>query len=224
MLCKVTHCAGRVSTTTRPHQLCWGDREMGTAISCTKCSQMSGLFQRVGRSSQSMTDSMALWNMVIWQPAMAIHTRSGLVARLCSHISTFALMMTEVNHWQKVYLATDNILLHNYSSALRTLATDYHIWFASVCVCMYLCTYERMYVCHTTDEEGIRQREDGHTREGRGGEDEEGRRGEDEGKEGGTGGGKREEEGGEGQRDETRHRLQEWRGRKDEEEDSGGPR
>ena len=31
MLCKVTHCAGRVSANTRPHQLRWGDREMGTA-------------------------------------------------------------------------------------------------------------------------------------------------------------------------------------------------
>jgi len=29
MLCKVTHCAGRVSANTRPHQLRWGDREMG---------------------------------------------------------------------------------------------------------------------------------------------------------------------------------------------------
>ena len=27
MLCKVTHCAGRVSTDTRPHQLRWGDRD-----------------------------------------------------------------------------------------------------------------------------------------------------------------------------------------------------
>ena len=32
MLCKVTHCAGCVSANTRPHQLRWGDREMGTAI------------------------------------------------------------------------------------------------------------------------------------------------------------------------------------------------
>ena len=32
MLCKVTHCAGHVSANTRPHQLRWGDREMGTAI------------------------------------------------------------------------------------------------------------------------------------------------------------------------------------------------
>ena len=28
---QVTHCAGRVSANTRPHQLRWGDREMGTA-------------------------------------------------------------------------------------------------------------------------------------------------------------------------------------------------
>ena len=50
MLCKVTHCAGRVSANTRPHQLRWGDREMGTAIiSCVECSQVAGLIQKVGR-------------------------------------------------------------------------------------------------------------------------------------------------------------------------------
>ena len=31
MLCKASHCAGRVSANTRPHQLHWGDWEMGTA-------------------------------------------------------------------------------------------------------------------------------------------------------------------------------------------------
>ena len=46
MLCKVTHCAGRISANTRPHQLRWGDREMGTAISCTECSQVAGLIQK----------------------------------------------------------------------------------------------------------------------------------------------------------------------------------
>ena len=30
MLRKVTHCTGCVLANTRPHQLCWGDREMGT--------------------------------------------------------------------------------------------------------------------------------------------------------------------------------------------------
>ena len=29
-----------------PHQLHWGDREMGTAISCTECSQVAGLIQK----------------------------------------------------------------------------------------------------------------------------------------------------------------------------------
>ena len=48
MLCKVTHCAGRVSADTRPHQLRWGDREMGTAIiSCVECSQVDGLIQKL---------------------------------------------------------------------------------------------------------------------------------------------------------------------------------
>ena len=51
MLCKVTHCAGRVSANTRPHQLRWGDREMGTAISYIKCSQVTDLILKVGRSS-----------------------------------------------------------------------------------------------------------------------------------------------------------------------------
>ena len=47
MLRKVTHCAGRVSANTRPHQLRWGDWEMGTAISCTKWSQVAGLIQKL---------------------------------------------------------------------------------------------------------------------------------------------------------------------------------
>ena len=50
MLCKVTHCAGRVSANTRPHQLHWGDREMGTAISCTECSQVAGLIQKLAET------------------------------------------------------------------------------------------------------------------------------------------------------------------------------
>ena len=41
MVYKVTHCTGHVFANTRPHQLCWGDQEMGTAISCTKYSQVA---------------------------------------------------------------------------------------------------------------------------------------------------------------------------------------
>ena len=51
MLCKVTHCTGRISANTRPHQQHWGDREMGTAISCTKCSQDAGFIHMVDRNS-----------------------------------------------------------------------------------------------------------------------------------------------------------------------------
>ena len=40
---KVTQYTGRVSANTRLHQLCWGEWEMGTAISCTECSQLAGL-------------------------------------------------------------------------------------------------------------------------------------------------------------------------------------
>ena len=39
MSCKVIHYTGRVWANTQLHQLGWGDQEMGTAISCTKCSQ-----------------------------------------------------------------------------------------------------------------------------------------------------------------------------------------
>ena len=37
MLCEVIHCAKRVSVNTRD------DREMGTTISCTECSQVADL-------------------------------------------------------------------------------------------------------------------------------------------------------------------------------------
>ena len=50
---------GCISVNTRPHQLRWGDREMGTAISCTECSQVAGLIQKVGRSSSKASSLRA---------------------------------------------------------------------------------------------------------------------------------------------------------------------
>ena len=44
---------------TMPHQLRWGDQKMGTAISCTKCSQVAGLIQKVGRSSSEASSLRA---------------------------------------------------------------------------------------------------------------------------------------------------------------------
>ena len=32
VLYKVSHCTGHVSDNTKPHQLCWGDEEVGSAI------------------------------------------------------------------------------------------------------------------------------------------------------------------------------------------------
>ena len=43
--------SGQVLATVRPHQLCWGDWEVGTAISCTKCSHVAGLIHMTDRSS-----------------------------------------------------------------------------------------------------------------------------------------------------------------------------
>ena len=61
MFCKVTHCAGCISASTRPYQLCWGYQEVGTAISCTECSQMAGLIQNLVDTSQKHNLFMQLF-------------------------------------------------------------------------------------------------------------------------------------------------------------------
>ena len=44
MFYKVIHCVSRILANTWPHQLFWGDREMGTSFSYkTKDSQVMGL-------------------------------------------------------------------------------------------------------------------------------------------------------------------------------------
>ena len=52
MLHKVTHCTGHV-------QLRWGDQEMGTAISCTKYTQVESLNHTVGRNSSNIVSLRA---------------------------------------------------------------------------------------------------------------------------------------------------------------------
>ena len=52
MLYKVTPWKGHVLAKTRPHQLRWGDSEMGTAISCIECSHMAGLILKVVENLQ----------------------------------------------------------------------------------------------------------------------------------------------------------------------------
>ena len=62
MLCKVT---GHIFANTRPHQLHWGDREMGTAISCTQCSQVTELIQKVSGSFLKAPSLHAAFSCVI---------------------------------------------------------------------------------------------------------------------------------------------------------------
>ena len=59
MLYKGTHCAGCILANTVPHQLCWGDWEMGNAISCRKCIQVADLIHMVGRSTSKVASLRA---------------------------------------------------------------------------------------------------------------------------------------------------------------------
>ena len=47
MLYKFTHCVRYILANTKPDQLHWGDREMGTAISCIECSHMPDLNEKL---------------------------------------------------------------------------------------------------------------------------------------------------------------------------------
>ena len=98
MLCKVTHCAGRVSANTRPHQLRWGDREMGTAISCTECSQVAGLIQKsveTPRKHRLFVQLFFVQLCFVRRSYVAID-RHVLSTRACARAHTEALEVPEV--------------------------------------------------------------------------------------------------------------------------------
>ena len=78
----VNYCAGYISTNTRDYQLCWGDREMGTANSCTKCSQVAGFIQKVGRRSSKVMDVHLRVRGSNLDTVSTIHNPSG-VAGAC---------------------------------------------------------------------------------------------------------------------------------------------
>ena len=98
MLCKVTHCAGHISTNTRPHH--WGDWEMGTAISCTKCSQVTGFNQNVGRRS-SEGSSLHV--------ASRILKISEIVSTTHKNVSLLKIAIFGDNGWMN-----DNIVEYDY--------------------------------------------------------------------------------------------------------------
>ena len=60
MLCKDTHCTEWIVDNTRPHQLHWDDWEMGTATSCTKCSQVAGLMHMTCTPLQTVIPQTSL--------------------------------------------------------------------------------------------------------------------------------------------------------------------
>ena len=68
--------AEHVSANTKPHQLCWGDQEMETAISYTECSQMAGLIQKVSIESSKASSlcAAALHASVFRSKIVAIHS------------------------------------------------------------------------------------------------------------------------------------------------------
>ena len=92
MLCKVTHCAGLVSANTRPHQLCWGDREMGTAISCIECSQLAGFISNSVETPQKHRLFMHLFFMQLFFIQglyVVIVIINHHVLLVCKHVCAF---------------------------------------------------------------------------------------------------------------------------------------
>ena len=65
MLCKLTHCTGHVSAMTSfwLHQLHWGDCEMGIAISCTECSLVTGLVQKISMHKTRQEETSPSYNL-----------------------------------------------------------------------------------------------------------------------------------------------------------------
>ena len=61
-LCNSSQAAHCISANTRLHQLLWGDWEMGTAISCTKCSQVAGLIHTEGIGTPKHTCIQCCFN------------------------------------------------------------------------------------------------------------------------------------------------------------------
>ena len=118
MLCKVTHCAGRVSANTRPHQLSWGDREMGTAIICVECSQVAGLIQKVGRDSSKSTVSS--------------YSCPSCMHIMCLTPSTHSWVTSKVNH--------SGADMQGVSCRLLTVFYVY-LWTCSL-ACCHLLSYE----------------------------------------------------------------------------------
>ena len=128
MLRKVTHCAGRVSANTRPHQLRWGGWEMGTAISCTKCSQVAGLIQKLvetPRTSKAPSLRPAVLRAAVFRSKIyvyayvctctcmniCIYYRESLAAKLQQHLNIGQTVLGPLVSCNR-YVHVFNIYMH----------------------------------------------------------------------------------------------------------------
>lgn len=64
--------SSRISVNTRPHQLCLGDQEMVTAISCMECSQVASLIQKIIHNDCNR-------HMLLMHKRKCLHTHSEVL-------------------------------------------------------------------------------------------------------------------------------------------------
>ena len=96
MLYKVTHCAGHVLANTRPHQLRWGDREMGTAISCTECSQVASLIQKLVETPRKHRLFVQLFFMQLFFMQLSFVRRSCIAIVIIERVIGADVSMKQV--------------------------------------------------------------------------------------------------------------------------------
>ena len=102
---KVTQYAGRVSANTRLRQLCWGEWEVGTAISCTERSQLAGLmYYPKGGISTSNSPSLqeAVLQEAVLQEAVSVFCYHACTCAV--HVSSVEIRNYSVDHINELQL------------------------------------------------------------------------------------------------------------------------
>ena len=98
MFCKlVIHSVGRVLTNTSPHQLHLGHWEMGTAVSCTNCSQVA---ERPPLLSLLLYNECptAIYIYLITRVSVHIHEHSAHLKRGCCASETISTTVSWLFH------------------------------------------------------------------------------------------------------------------------------
>ena len=126
MLCKVTHCAGRVSANTRPHQLRWGDREMGTYVYDSKCSSMHVYDSKC--SSMHVYDSKCSSMHVYDSKCSSMHVYDSKCSSMHVYMNTYIQ-----------YLA-------NFSTTLHSFWKVAHMYVLGLQTCAYFFVFAKLLV------------------------------------------------------------------------------